>query len=346
MGSLRFAVIGTGFWSQYQLAAWRHLGGVQCVAAFNRTRTKAEQVARTFDIPIVYDDPEVMLRTERPDFVDIISDVETHSRFVHLAAATGIPVICQKPMAPSFQEAEKMVAACRECKVPFYIHENWRWQTPIREVKRLLNEGSIGQPFRARISMVSGFPVFDNQPFLKTLERFILTDMGSHVLDTARFLFGEADSLYCQTHQVHGDIRGEDVASVMLKMRAGDTDRACTVLVEMGYAGTPLERDRFPETCIFIEGSTGSISLELDYWIRMTTSAGTLSRRCPPPRFAWADPAYDVVHSSILACNRNLLDALNGDAEAETTAEDNLRTVKLVYAAYESAQRNQVVTFR
>jgi NAD(P)-dependent dehydrogenase (short-subunit alcohol dehydrogenase family) len=46
----------------------------------------------------------------------------------------------------------------------------------------------------------------------------ILTDMGSHLLDTARFLFGEAQSLYCRTAKVHKDIRGEDVATVMMSI--------------------------------------------------------------------------------------------------------------------------------
>ena len=63
--------------------------------------------------------------------------------------------------------------------------------------------------------------------------------MGSHILDVARFLFGEADSLYCQTHRVHRDIRGEDVATVMLRMRA-----ATTVVCEMAYAEPPRARAR------------------------------------------------------------------------------------------------------
>jgi predicted dehydrogenase len=46
--------------------------------------------------------------------------------------------------------------------------------------------GAIGKPFRGRIDMLSGFPVFVNQPFLKQLEQFIITDLGSHTLDVAR----------------------------------------------------------------------------------------------------------------------------------------------------------------
>src|SRR5262249_2690178 len=153
--------------------------------------------------------------------------------------------------------------------------------------------------------MITGFPVFKNQPFLAELEQFILSDLGSHILDTARFLFGEAKSLYCQTRRIHANIKGEDTATVMMRM--GDD---VTVLCQMAYAENFLERDYFPQPSIFIEGDKGSLELQTDYWVRLTTSAGTLVQRCPPPRYPWADPAYDVVHSSIVPCNQNLLGAL------------------------------------
>ena len=110
--------------------------------------------------------------------------------------------------------------------------------------------------------------------------------MGSHVLDVARFLFGEAEAVHCRTARVHAHIQGEDVATVVLHMRSG-----ATVVVELGYPGTPYERERFPETFVFVEGEKGSVELAGDFWIRTTTAEGTLARRHPPPRFAWADPA-------------------------------------------------------
>lgn len=334
---LRFAMFGTGFWSRVQLAGWRELPGVECVALYNRTRSKAEALARSFDIPAFYDDPEELLRSETLDFIDIVTGVDTHSRFVHLAAAHRLPVICQKPLAPSLAEAGRMLAACREAGVPLFVHENWRWQIPIRQLKQALDAGSIGRVFRARIDMISGFPVFANQPALAELEQFILTDMGTHILDTARFLFGEAQSLYCQVGRAHANIRGEDVATVMMRMGQA------SVLCEMAYAENYLEREVFPQTLIFIEGERGSIELAPDYWLRVTTIGGTHSRRFPPPRYSWADPAYDVVQSSIVPCNANLLGALRGDTPAETTGEDNLKTLQLVFGAYESAARNQVI---
>ena len=265
------------------------------------------------------------------------SDVDTHSQFVHMAAEQRLPVICQKPLGPSLAVAREMAAACRRAGVPLLVHENWRWQTPLRQLKRVLDQGDIGRVFRARIQYANSFPVFDNQPFLKELEQFLLTDMGTHILDVARFLFGEASTVYARTHRVHTDIRSEDVATVVLGMASG-----ATVSCEISYA-TRMEHERFPQTFVFVEGALGSVELGWDYWIRTTTESGTLARRYPPPRYAWADPAYDVVHASIVSCHADLLAALQGVKSAETTAEDNLKTLDLVFAAYESARTRKAV---
>ncbi len=151
MKNLRFAILGTGFWSRFQLAAWHEIPGVECVALFNRTRSKAEALAAEFGVPAVYDDPEELLRREQIDFIDIITDVDTHSAFVSLAAQHKVPVICQKPMAPTLALAEQMVTTCRKAGLPFFVHENWRWQTPIRELATVLEGGALGHPFRARL---------------------------------------------------------------------------------------------------------------------------------------------------------------------------------------------------
>ena len=276
---------------------------------------------------------------EAIDFMDIITEIDAHAPLVSLAARYKVPVICQKPMAPNLATATRMVQECKDAGIPFFVHENWRWQSPIRALSEALRSGVIGEPFRARIEMISGFPVFKNQPILRTLDHFIVTDLGSHTLDAARFLFGEAESLYCQTKKIHPDIKGEDVATLLLEM-GGKT----TVTIQMAYAENYLERDYFPQTFIFIEGEKGSIELASDYWVKVTTKEGTLSKRIPPPRYAWADPAYDIVHASIVPCNADILNGLRG-GHCETTGEDNLKTVRLVFAAYDSAASGQVIRF-
>ncbi len=337
MKELRFAMLGAGYWSGYQLAAWREIPGARCVAIYNRTRAKAESLAARFGVPAVYDDAESLLRAERLDFVDIVTDVDSHAPLTLLAAAHRLPVICQKPLAPSLALAKHLADQCAAAGVPLLVNENWRWQAPIRALRKVLDSQVIGRVFRAHMLYANSFPVFDNQPFLKELEHFILTDIGTHILDVARFLFGEPRTLFCQTSRVHPEIRGEDVATVMLALEDA------TVVCSMSYASR-VEHDRFPETYIVVEGEHGSVELGPDYWLRTTTAAGTHSQRVVPRHYAWAGPAHDLVHASMVPCQENLLAALRGDGPAETTAADNLRTLKLVYAAYESARSGLAVS--
>jgi predicted dehydrogenase len=336
---LRFAVIGAGFWARYQLAGWREAGGAECIAICNRTRSRAEELAKEFGVPAVYTDPEELLRREKPDVVDVISAPDAHEEHVLVAASWGVPVICQKPMAPTLAAAERMVAACRDAQVPFFVHENWRWQTPIRALKAALESGDIGAPFRSWITFLTGYDVFDNQPYLRDERRLILSDLGVHLLDVARFLFGEATGLLCHADRVHTEIKGEDVATVMLRTAAGTT-----VVVAMAYAGNHLEADGYPETRIFVEGAGGSMKLDPDYRVRVTTGKGTRSDRFPPPFYRWVNPAYTVVQSSIVPCIQDIMRGLQKEGAAETTGEDNLKTVRLVDAAYRSAATERAIT--
>jgi predicted dehydrogenase len=338
MSDLRFAVLGAGFWTGFQICGWQEIEGARCVAIYNRTRSKAEEYARRFQLPAVYDDPESMLSNEELDFVDIVAAPETHEEFAMLALRHKLPVICQKPLAPTFEAASRMQQAFADQGLPLLVNENWRWQAPIRRLKAMLDGASIGHPFRARIEMVSGFPVFRNQPHLRDLPQFILTDLGTHLLDTCRFLFGEAASVFCRTSKVHKDIAGEDVATVMLEMKNGTT-----VIVAMAYAENYLEEECFPQTRIFVEAGMGSLELKPGYQIHVTTQKGTAVESVTPIHFPWADPSYDVVHSSIVPCQTDLLRSLQGEREAETTALDNLETLRLVQASYQSTESGKAV---
>jgi len=336
---LRCAIIGTGFWANYQIAAWLEIPGVQIVALYNRTKIKAEAVNEKFGLnATVYDDYEALLKNETIDFVDIITDVDSHEMFTAMAAKKGIDVVCQKPMAATLEQANNMVDTCKNAGVKFFIHENFRWQAPIRKLKDVLDAGVIGKPFKARVSFCSAFPVFDNQPFLATLDRFILMDIGSHVLDVCRFLFGEASSLYCLSQRVNPAIKGEDVANVLMEMSIG-----IHCYAEMSYASI-LEKEAFPQTLVLIEGEKGSLQLTNDFELKIVTRDGVIGKEIiNPTMYDWLDPAYAVVHSSIVDCNADILNGLKGGF-CETTGADNLKTVDLVWKSYESAAAAKKIT--
>ena len=100
MKKLRFAAFGTGFWSHFQLPAWYELDNVECVALYNRTLSKAHVLAEKIGNPRCYDNADDLLANEELDFVDILTDVDTHLQFTEMAAKKGLAGLSQH-----FQEA-------------------------------------------------------------------------------------------------------------------------------------------------------------------------------------------------------------------------------------------------
>jgi predicted dehydrogenase len=336
MKNLKIAVFGCGFWSQFQIGGWLELPGIEITALYNRTLAKARKRAEEFNIQYYYDNAELLLKKHPEiDFVDIITDVDTHFEFVALAAKYGKHVICQKPMAPDFETAQKMMNVTKEAGVKYFIHENYRWQPQFRRIKELLDSGLIGQPFRCRTAFNTAFPLFETQPFLATLEKFALTDQGSHQFDVLRFLFGEAESIYCQIQQVNPRIKGEDVATSMLRMKNG------VICIQEISFSSPLEKEIFPQTLLIVEGRKGSMRLDADFHIAITTPEETKYEIVGMKKYPWQTDRLVPEPPAIVACNNDILQDIRGKSNAENTGDDNFETVRLVWAGYQSAATGQ-----
>lgn len=236
---LRVAVIGCGWFSYNHLHAWREIPEVELVAVCDRDAGRARDAAEAHGVPMWYEDADTMLDTERLDFVDVATTPPSHRSLVEAVARRGLPVICQKPLAIALDDARAMVAACRDAGVPLMVHENFRWQPPMREARRLLDAGTVGQPFFGRISWRTARDVFAVQPYLAEETHLILADIGVHMLDLARFFFGEPRALVCQTLRVRPTIKGEDVATLLLEF-----DHASCIL-DFSYSSRAPE-DLYP----------------------------------------------------------------------------------------------------
>lgn len=337
MRELKFAMIGAGFWSQYQLSAWGEVPGARCLAVCDPLLDKASKLAAAHGVSHVFQDLHELLDRHELDFVDIVTSVETHAPLASAAMQRGVAVICQKPLADSLDAARGLCRQSRELAVPLLVHENFRWQQPIRRLKAVIDSGELGELVRARIDYAHSFPVFDNQPALKLLDQFILADMGTHILDVSRFLFGEVQELCCQARRMRQDIRGEDVATVLLRNQSG-----LTVTCNMSYA-SHWEFDCFPQTLVAVEGTRGGVSLGRDYQLMQFGDGQTKREQIVVDEYAWANPEYMLIHTSMVDCHRNLLAGLRGEMPAETTGADNLRTLELVHACYDSAASGRVV---
>ncbi len=330
--SLRFGLIGCGFFAQTHLHAWQEIEGVELAAVCDIDAAKAEQAARDFGLPRSYTEAEEMLAKETLDFVDIVTTPPSHRSLVELAASHGLNIICQKPMAWSLDDARAMVKACQEANVTFMVHENFRWQAPMRELRRLLDEGTIGHPFFGRISFRTDFDPFGGQAWLRETPRFVIIETGVHQLDLARFFFGEAQALFCQSLRLNPIIKGEDVATIMLAM-----DEA-TCIVDLSFA-TTTEHQTFPETFVTLEGPEGVIRLGADYRLHIIRSGSMEVRTLPDPEHDWTDRPWHVMQDSALNIQRHWVECMRTGRRPETTGEDNLRTLELVFGAYESAEK-------
>lgn len=328
-------MIGCGFFARNHLHAWADVHGASLAAVCDPDRKRAEAFAATAGISKVYTNPAEMLRAGELDFVDLVTPPATHRELVELAAAHRTHVICQKPMAPQLDDARAMVAACEAASVQFMVHENFRWQTPIRALREAAQE--LGPLFFGRIQWRTAFDVYHDQPYLATEPRFILSDMGVHLLDLARFLLGEIASVYCQTQRINPRIRGEDVANVLLRMA-----NEATCLVELSYASR-VEPDPFPQTLIELEGPLGTLALGHDFQLRTVSEQGVSTRSVAPRPLAWGSDSMRHIQESVVSIQQHWVDSLRADTPAETSGADNFRTLEAVEAAYASAETGQAV---
>ncbi len=334
---LRGAIIGTGFFAGNHLNGWTMAKGAEIVALCDLDAAKAREAADRFGIAQVYTDADEMLRAQDLDFVDIITTAPTHRPLVELALRHNAHVICQKPFAETMTDARAMVEAAEAAGKALMIHENFRWQSAIRRVIDLVRAGRIGQPFFCRASFRSGYDVFSGQPYLATGERFIIEDLGIHVLDIARAIMGDAIRVSAVTTRINPAIKGEDVATILLTHESGMAS-----VVDCSYA-TRRSPETFPETLLEIDGPEGTIRLDAGY--RLTVQAGGQDEQidAAPPLLDWAERPWHNIQESVVTIQQHFIDCLASGTAPETSGADNLKTLALVEAAYLSAAEGRSV---
>ena len=334
MSDLRGAIIGCGFFARNHLNAWNDVVGAGLVAVCDLDLAKAEAAAALTGAK-PYTDAGAMLAAERLDFVDIATTMESHEALMALAADHKIAAICQKPFAPDLAAVRRILARADASGRPIMVHENFRFQTPLIAAQKVVASGAIGKPFFAHISWRTGYDVVAGQPYLAETKRFIILDLGIHVLDIARFIMGEVREIYARTQRTMPVAIGESQATMLLE----HTDGALSEVV-CTYTNR-IEPDPFPQTLIEVDGEAGSLRLLRDYRLEIHRPGEVEVREVPPGRPSWADPRWALAQESVLTTQQHWVDCLREGREPMTSGRDNLKTFALVEAAYASAASGQ-----
>jgi predicted dehydrogenase len=320
---LRGAIAGCGFFGQIHLEGWRRIPEATIVAACDLDLAKAQAAA-----PHGFDDLERMLDTVKPDFLDIATRPELHLSMLRIAAERGLPVICQKPMAPAWPECLEMVRVARAAAIPFMIHENWRWQPWYRVIAAEMAAGRLGAPvtytFRTRKRDGAGPEPYTLQPYFRTMPRLLLFETLVHHLDTARYLFGDLDTIYAHLRRVNPHILGEDQVLMVATHSSGLSG------VIDGNRFLDLAPDSPPLGDAFFEFEEGALRLSPNGDILRVAGGGE--------SLLWKnDVTAGYRGDSVRATSAHFVRSLLENKPFETPGIDYLLTVSAVETAYRSA---------
>jgi len=317
-----------GYFGRIQLDGWRRVTGARIQAVCDLDGERAASCAAEFGAR-PYAELARMLDAEQPHFLDIVTRPATHLSLVRLAAERKLAVLCQKPMAETWDDAVEMAAVARRAGIRLMMNENWRWQPWYRRIRALLAEGAIGQPifyrFHHRRRDGLGETPYSNQPYFRQMPRLILFETLVHFLDTARFLFGEIEDIICQTARINPAIAGEDLAVMQVRHSQGPRG------VIDGHRFSEPDQEGAAMCDARIESVEGVISLD-------GAGRARLGGECV------FDPAGIPGYKgdSCRATQQHFADCLRSGEPFETGAEEYLRTVAAVEAAYRSARENRL----
>lgn len=329
----RVAVIGAGYFARIHHEAWSRIGDAALVAVVDRDIAKAEDAAALYPDARAFDEVERMLDTTRPDLVDIATPQESHRALVAAVAQRGLPAICQKPLAPTLNEAEEIVGLAEAAGTPLIAHENFRFQPWFRELRRQIDNGTLGRlhsvAFRLRPGDGQGPQAYlSRQPYFQTMPRFLVHETAIHFIDTFRYLMGEVTGVMARLRRMNPVIAGEDAGYIVF-----DFDSRTTGLFDGNRLNDhTAENTRLTMGELWLEGEKGVFRLNGrgGLWWK---PHGEPER---PHRYEWQDRGF--AGDCVLAVQSHVLNHLRDGAPVENSARDYLRNIVVEEAVYRSAE--------
>jgi len=339
MAELKGVCVGAGYFSKFQYEAWNRIPQVTITAMCNRDPERGGAIQNKYGIAKRYIDYGEMLEVEKPDFVDIITPPDTHLEMSRIAADLGVHVICQKPLALTYADAEQIVADARRAGIRFMVHENFRFQPWHREIKGLLVDGAIGRRlhslnFRMRMGDGWGADAYlGRQPYFREMPKLLVYETGVHFIDTFRYLAGEITGVFSILRKLNPVITGEDAGLLVFEFDSG----AVGVWDGNRYNECNDLDPRYTFGEFLIEGEGGTIRLYLDGRITVQPLGKQETQHAyEHRRHAFAGDCAYMTQTHFVEC------MLNGET-FETDGADYLRTLAVQEAVYLSAETGQPV---
>ncbi len=339
MDKLRVVCIGAGYFAKFHVEAWKRIPDVTLIAICDQDKSKAEQLANQFEVDEVYTSIDEVYEKVSFDILDIITPPDTHFALCEQAANHNKSIICQKPLAPNFEEAEKLVAKINEKGVPFMVHENYRFQPWYRKMKELLKDEVIGSEIFSinhRMRMGDGWPedaYLQRQPYFRTMPRLLIHETAIHFIDVFRYLLGEVEGVYAILRRLNKHIVGEDCGLVIFEFENGSQG----VFDGNRYNESRDDNPRYTFGEMLIEGNGGSIRLDTDGSIYVQQLG------IEEMEVVYHHEDVNFASDCVYHTQKHFVHCLQNGKNFETNANDYLNNLKVQEAIYASAELKKEV---
>lgn len=297
----------------------------ELVAGVNRGREKLDAFGKRFGVKALFHDYREMLREAAPDICIIATHPQLHAEMVEgCAEADSVrAIICEKPMALSLEECDRMIEACRRRGILLQINHNRRWNPEWNLARQLLRQGAIGE-----LNHIYGYMdgVKPAPWWCSEYEGPLLHD-ATHYLDLMDYFAGEVDWICGMAEQRRRPWAVEDFSAAFLKFRSGATG----VL-------HAAELSTYTEHAFELRGSEGVMRLQKE---KLHLFTATPAMREPDSGFEWsALEEREVEHpepaSSYVLALAEMVDALEGQGVLRSDGDAGRRSLEMVMAVYRS----------
>lgn len=191
---------------------------VELVSGAARSVSSTEKFKTKWNLKNVYTDYVEMITKEKLDIVGIATNPETHAEIVEKIAGLGVKgILCEKPLALSLEDADKMIKACHEHGVVLMTMHNRRFNSIYRNAKKLIEEGEIGT-VNSVIGICQGCK--PNKNWQNEFEGPLLHD-ATHLFDIMRYLFGDVEYVQSDVERAKPTDLVEDSAYSLMRFKNG-----------------------------------------------------------------------------------------------------------------------------
>jgi predicted dehydrogenase len=268
--SLAYAAMPMFFWPAPALPVRRIIA--------DTTMERARDDSMRFGFERATDDWRRIIDDPLVELVDIATPNNLHAEIAIAAAQAGKHIICEKPLAGTVEEARAMYEAVRDAGVVNMVAFNYRRTPAVVLAKRLVEEGAIGRILNFRGTYLQDWSAKADVPLSWRFQKSVagsgaLGDIGTHVLDTARYLVGEIDAVtavmatYIRSRPTSSGEIGEKGRAVLEGGSRGEVDVDDEVVSMLRFHGGAIgsleaTRNAFGRSNFLtfeLHGSAGSI---------------------------------------------------------------------------------------